>query len=309
MAFNDPLDGITVFAAVAEAESFSAAARTLRISKAAVSIQVQKLEERLDTRLINRTTRRVSLTEEGRVYYEHCRRILAVAREAREGLDARHAVPRGLLRINAPMSFGTLHLGTAIADYMAMYPEVEIDLELNDRRVDLMEDGFDLGIRIAKLPDSSLIARRLAPCRRIVLASPTYLEKHGRPTHPEDLRNHNLLAYGYLPQPDVWTFNGPDGVIEIPQKGNYRANNGDVLIQAAVCGVGIARVPTFFCTHPIAKGKLEIILQDYEDEPVNVYAIYPHRRHLSPRVRSFVDFLSERFGDAPYWDAGLRSVA
>lgn len=305
MAFNDPLDGIAVFAAVAEAESFSGAARELRISKAAVSIQVQKLEDRLGARLLNRTTRKVSLTEEGRAFLEHSRRILAEAREAADSLDTLTAEPRGLIRINAPMSFGTLHLGDAIADFMALHPKVEIDLALNDRRVDLIEDGFDVGVRIAKLPDSSLIARRLAPCRRIVVASPDYWNRRGIPTHPDELRDHDLLSYGYLSEPDVWTFQGPNGDIQVPVKGRYRANNGEVLLRAAAGGIGVCLTPTFFCAANIECGALQAVLSDFEVEPVSVYAIYPHRRHLSARVRAFVDFLAERFGERPYWDEAL----
>lgn len=302
MAISDPLDGITVFAAVAEAESFTSAARTLGMSKAAVSIQVQKLEDRLGSRLLNRTTRRVSLTEEGRAYYAHARRILTEARDAVDSLDTLSSEPKGLIRINAPMSFGFLHLGKAIAEFMKTYRKVEIDLSLNDRKIDLVEEGFDLGIRIASLPDSSMIARRLAPCRRIVVGSPAYWNEHGRPKHPDDLRQHTLLSYGYLTDPDAWIFKGPAGDIRIPVKSRYRANNGDVLMQAAVEGVGVYMAPTFFFSEAINCGALESVLHDFEADPISIYAIYPHRRHLSARVRSFVDFLAARFGDNPYWD-------
>lgn len=302
MAIQDPLDGISAFAAVAEAESFTRAARTLGISKAAVSIQIQKLEDRLGARLLNRTTRRVSLTEEGRAYFEHCRRILAEARDAVDSLDTLSSEPKGLLRINAPMSFGTLHLGKAIAEFMTLYPKVEIDLSLNDRRIDLVEEGFDLGVRIAALPDSSMIARRLAPCRRVVVASPDYWSRHGKPSHPNDLRAHTLLSYGYLSQPDAWFFNGPEGGIRVPVRSRYRANNGDVLLQAAIDGLGVYMAPTFFFSDAIHHGALESVLHDFETDSISIYAIYPHRRHLSARVRSFVDFLADRYGEYPYWD-------
>ncbi|MBO6519671.1 MAG: LysR family transcriptional regulator [Rhodospirillales bacterium] len=302
MAAPDPLEGMSVFAAVVDAESFTGAARQLRLSKGAVSVQIQKLEDRLGVRLLNRTTRRLSLTDEGRAFYEHCRRILDEAREAVDALDSLGAVPRGVLRINAPMSFGILHLGPAVAEFMHEYPEVVIDMTLNDRQIDVVEEGFDMAIRIARLPDSSLIARRLAPCRRVVMASPEYWDKHGRPSHPSDLKDHDALIYDYLPEPDTWTFKGPEGRFSVTVSGRLRANNGEVLLNAAKRGIGVDLAPTFFCCGEIQSGELEVALTDYEDDPISVYAVYPHRRHLSPRVRAFVDFLADRFGENPYWD-------
>lgn len=306
MAGSDPLEGMSVFAAVVAAESFTGAARQLRVSKGAVSQQVQKLEDRLGVRLLNRTTRRLSLTDEGRTYYEHCRRILDEARDAADALDSLGAAPRGVLRINAPMSFGILHLGPAVADFMKAYPEIEIDMSLNDRQIDVIEEGFDMAIRIARLPDSSLIARRLAPCRRVVMASPGYWDRRGRPAHPNDLKAHDALIYDYLPEPNTWTFKepgtGPEGRFSVTVTGRYRANNGEVLLTAAKRGLGVDFAPTFFCCGELQAGELETVLPEYEDDPISVYAVYPHRRHLSPRVRAFVDFLVERFGENPYWD-------
>jgi len=305
MALSDPLEGMTVFTAVVEAESFTGAARTLRNSKASVSTQIQKLEDRLGVRLLNRTTRRLSLTDEGRDFYEHCRRILDEARDAVDAIDSMNTQPRGLLRINAPMSFGILHLGSAIADFMQAYPEIEIDLVLNDRQIDVVEEGFDLAIRIARLPDSSLIARRLAPCKMIVAASPEYWYRRGRPAHPLDLKDHDALIYDYLADPDTWTFKGPEGRITVSVKGRIRANNGGVLLDAAKCGLGVSHAPTFFCCGDIQSSALEAVLSEYEDDSTSIYAVYPHRRHLSPRVRAFVDFLADRYGENPYWDKGI----
>lgn len=302
MAGSDPLEGMSVYAAVVDAGTFTGAARQLRISKGAVSQQVQKLEDRLGVRLLNRTTRRLSLTDEGRAFYDHCRRILDEARDAVDALDSLGTGPRGRLRVNAPMSFGIMHLGPAVADFMAAYPEIEIDLELNDRQLDVVEEGFDMAIRIARLPDSSLIARRLAPCRRIVMASPAYWDRMGRPRHPNDLKNHDALIYDYLSDPDTWTFKGPEGRISVTVSGRMRANNGEVLLAAAKRGLGVDFAPTFFCCGEIQSGELEVVLSDYEDDPISVYAVYPHKRHLSPRVRAFVDFLADRFGENPYWD-------
>ncbi|MEH6477810.1 MAG: substrate binding domain-containing protein [Sneathiella sp.] len=242
------------------------------------------------------------MTDEGRAYLEHCRRILAEARDAEDSLDSLNAEPHGLLRINAPMSFGILHMGSAIADFMQAHPNIHVELVLNDRLVDLVEDGFDMAIRIARLPDSSLIARRLAPCRRIVVASPDYWNRHGRPTHPDQLVDHEALIYDYLAEPGTWSFKGPEGSFTVNVKGRLRANNGNVMLAAARQGLGVDLLPTFFCYDELARGELEPMLQAFEDDPISVYAVYPHRRHLTSRVRSFVDFLVDRFGERPYWD-------
>ncbi len=303
MAYIDPLEGVSVFAAVVEAESFSGAARTLRCSKAAVSTQIRKLEDRLGVRLLNRTTRRVSLTGEGRAYFEHARRMLDEAREATDAIDSLDAEPRGLLRVNAPMSFGILHLGPALTEFIKAHTKVEVELNLNDRRIDLIEEGFDLAVRIARLADSTLIARRLAPCRRVIVAAPDYWKRHGRPTSPEDLRNHEALIYEHMENPDTWRFKGPGGAISVAVRGRYRANNGEVLMEAAKAGLGVCLEPTFLCCRDLQRGELEIALENFEDDAISVYAVYPHRRHLSTRVRALVDFLVEHFGDPPYWDA------
>ena len=302
MAETDPLEGMTIFAAVVEAESFTGAARTLKYSKATISTQIQKLEDRLEVRLLNRTTRRISMTDEGRAFYEHCRRILDEAREAIDALDSLNPEPRGVLRINSPMSFGTLHLGDAVAEFMQLHPNVNVEMALNDRQVDLIEDGFDLAIRIGRLPDSSLIARRLAPCRRVLVASPDYWNRMGRPAHPHDLKDHDALIYDYLDDPHTWTFKDGDKDFSVPVDGRLHANNGEILLQAALRGLGIYLSPTFFCCDALQAGKLEIALEDFSEDPLSIYAVYPHRRHLSPRVRAFVDFLAERFGENPYWD-------
>jgi DNA-binding transcriptional LysR family regulator len=303
----DPLEGIATFAAVVEAQSFSGAARDLNRSKAAVSSQIQRLEDRLGVRLLHRTTRRLSMTDEGRAYYEHARRIMDEARDAEDALENLSAEPRGVLRLNAPMSFGIRHLGGAVAEFMQRHPDVEVDLVLNDRQVDLVEDGFDMGIRIARLGDSSLIARRVAPCRRIVVASPEYWKRRGKPEHPDDLKDHDILLYSYLAEPGVWSFKGPEGPITVNVDGRLRANNGDVLLEAAKEGLGVDLVPTFFCCDELMDGSLEPALLEYEDDPIFIYAVYPHRRHVATRVRVFVDFLADRLGEHPYWDAWAES--
>lgn len=299
----EDLNTLAVFAKVVEHESFTRAAGELGMSKSAVSKQIARLEDRLGARLLNRTTRKLAPTEVGRAFYERCRRIVTEAEEAERAVTDLSAAPRGRLRVAAPMSFGILHLGPVLPGFMTRYPDVEIDLVLNDRRVDLIEEGFDLAIRIADLPDSSLIAKKLAPARRRVVATPAYWDQHGRPSHPRDLANHVCLRYAYLPNPNEWPFEGPEGPFTQKVSGPLIANNGDVLLAAVLAGLGVLMSPTFFCGEAAADGRLEAVLDDYEAGDVNVYAVYPHSRHLSAKIRAFVDYLADAFGPTPYWDA------
>lgn len=301
----EPYAGIAVFTRVAETGSFSAAARDLGLSKSAVSKRVAALENRLGARLINRTTRRLSLTEVGAAFYERAVRILAEMEEAEQAISRLHGEPRGTLRVNMPMSFGIGHVAPALADFMARYPDLRVAMELTDRRVDLIEEGVDLAIRIAELPDSSFIARRLAPARRVVCASPDYWRRHGRPRHPTDLADHSCLIYTYLSALSAqreWRFKGPKGPVSVRVSGCLEANNGDALRDAALAGLGVYLAPTFIVGDDLWAGRLEEVLSDYEDSRLSVYAVYPHRQHLSAKVRAFVDFLVERFGPEPYWD-------
>ena len=299
----EKLDGLTVFAKVVEAGTFSAAARHFGLSKSAVSKQVAGLEDRLGARLLNRTTRRLSLTEVGAAFYERCTRIIAEVEEAELAVSRLHAEPRGTLHVNAPMSFGIRHLAPALPEFMDRYPEVTMDLVLNDRIVDLIDEGFDLAIRIARLADSSLIARKLATARIVVCAAPAYWRRHGRPDRPGDLKGHNCLIYTYLLTQNDLKFRGPDGVLSVKVSGTLRANNGDALLAAALGGLGVYVGPTFIVGEDLRAGRLEAALEDYEDDALSLYAVYPHSRHLSAKVRAFVDFLVERFGPRPYWDA------
>jgi len=298
----EKLDGLAVFARVVEAGTFSAAARQIGLSKSAVSKQVAGLEDRLGARLLNRTTRRLSLTEVGVDFYERCRRIITEVEEAELAVSRLHAEPRGLLRINAPMSFGFRHLAPALPDFMARYPEVTVDLALNDRMVDLIDEGYDIAVRIARLADSSLVARKLAPNRTVICAAPAYWRHHGRPDHPNDLKRHNCLVYTYMLSGNELTFAGPDGRVSVKVTGSLRANNGDALRAAALGGIGVLATPTFIVGEDLRAGRLETVLKDYEDSDQSVYAVYPHSRHLSAKVRAFVDFGVERFGPKPYWD-------
>jgi DNA-binding transcriptional LysR family regulator len=300
------LTGMITFARVAELESFSAAARELKLSKSAVSKQVSRLEDRLGLRLLNRTTRRLSLTEAGVTFYEGCRQVARAAEAAEQAVTHLAAAPRGSLRVNAPMSFGLGHVAPALPELLARYPEMSIDLALNDRVVDLVDEGFDVAIRIGRLLESSLIARRLAPSRRLLCAAPAYLEAHGAPERPEDLKDHDCLLYSYQSEGHEWRFRGPGGVKRVKVAGRLRANNGDVLLGAAIAGLGLTFMPTFLCGEAVRRGRLVTLLPDWRDgEADAVHAVFPTSRNLVPKVRVFVDFLAQRFGPAPYWDDGL----
>lgn len=296
----DHLTGMAVFAKVVETGTFTGAAQAMGLSKGAVSKQIAKLEDRLGARLLNRTTRRSSLTEVGAAFYERCRRIVAEAEEAELAVTRLHAEPRGTLRVNLPMSFGILHMAGALPDFMAAYPEISLDVTLDDRVVNVVDEGFDVVIRITELPDSSLIARRVAPFRIATCAAPAYWDAHGRPKHPDDLRNHACLLYSYLSNLNEWRYRGPDGPFSVRVDGPMRGNNGELLRAAAVAGLGVVRSPTFIVGCELVSGRLEQVLTEYEDDDRGIYAVYPHNRHLSAKVRAFVDFMARRFAD-PDW--------
>ncbi|MBI4968374.1 MAG: LysR family transcriptional regulator [Rhodospirillales bacterium] len=296
------LSGMAIFARVVEEKGFSAAASALGLSKSAISKQLAKLEDRLGVRLLNRTTRRLSLTDAGAAYYERAARILAEAAEADRAMSALVEAPRGLLRVNAPMSFGVRHLGPALPDFLAQHPEVSIDLALNDRVVDLVDEGFDLAIRITKMPDSSLVARKLADSRRLLCGAPDYFRKRGKPSRPAQLKDHNCLIYSYTAPAEDWRFTGPEGVETVRVAGSLRANNGDILREAMLAGLGIAPMPSFLVGDDLRAGRLELALPGYEVSGSGIYAVYPHGRHLLAKVRVFIDYLAARFGPRPYWE-------
>ncbi|SMH62374.1 DNA-binding transcriptional regulator, LysR family [Azospirillum lipoferum] len=301
----DRLDDMLAFIKVVDTRSFTAAADRLNLSKSVVSRRIGELENRLGARLLNRTTRKLSLTEVGQAYYERCTRILADLEEAEQAVADLHAAPRGRLRVNAPVSFGVMHLAAAVAEFLERHPAIEIEMDLNDRYVDLVDEGYDLAIRIGRLRDSSLIARKLAPARVALCASPDYLLKHGTPKTPEDLAGHRCLIYTNVPTPDVWHFLVDGELRGVRVSGPLRGNNGDLLRDAAVAGAGIVLSPTFLCGEALASGALLSILGEHVPSEASVNAVYPQNRHLSPKVRVFVDFLIERFGPRPYWDCTL----
>ncbi len=303
----DRLAAMAVFARVVEAESFSAAARELGIAKSSVSKQISRLEDDLGVRLLNRTTRRLSLTEAGQAFYQGCQRVVAEAAAAESAVTHLAAAPRGRLSVNAPVSFGRRHISRVLPVLLGRCSEMTIDLTLNDRFVDLVEEGFDVGVRIAHLKDSSLVARRLAPSRNILCAAPTYLAQRGTPQSVADLVAHECLLYTYQTSGEVWRFEGPGGRRSLTVRGRLRSNSGESLFSAALAGAGIVRLPSFICGDAVRDGRLVRLLADWVDpfEP-EINAIYPAGRNLSPKVRVFIDFLVEQFStDTPYWDRGL----
>lgn len=298
----DRLNSMAVFVEVVNQEGFTAAARKLGLSRAQVSKSVMQLEAHLATRLLNRTTRRVSLTEIGRVYYERCVAILSDVEEIEGIAGEQTSRPYGLLRFSAPTSFGTLHLDEAIPQYLKKYPQVQISLSLSDRFIDVVSEGFDLVLRIAALEDSSLIARRIAPCKRVLCASPGYLRQSGTPQAPQELANHKCLVYSNDLKPGTWLLHGADGEESIKVSGPVCADNGDILESAAIAGLGVALLPTFIVGPALRDGRLQQVLPDYCPPDISIYAVFPSRRYLSAKVRTFVDFLSDYFGENPDWD-------
>jgi DNA-binding transcriptional LysR family regulator len=294
----DRMNEMPVFSHVVEAGSFSEAARRLTVSKSAVSKQVTALEQRLGAQLLHRTTRKLSLTETGRSFYERCAQIVREVEEAERAAIQAQATPQGLLRVNAPMSFGQLALAPALSPFLSRHPDLRVELVLDDRRVDVIEGGFDVTMRIAsRLSDSSLIARRIASTRIVVCGTPDYLSQRGVPTAPDELAGHDCLVYAYH---DRWLFRGPAGTQLVGVTGRLLANNGDALREAALAGLGLVQLPSFIVGAELASGALRAVLEPFEDPGAAIWALYSPTRHLSGKVRAFVDFLTERFGgDSP----------
>ncbi|MGB5577743.1 MAG: LysR family transcriptional regulator [Woeseiaceae bacterium] len=291
----------TFVAAVAEG-SFVGAAERLEMSPQLVSKYIGQLEQRLGARLLNRTTRRTSITEAGQAYYERCQHVLADIDELESAVRESAVTARGILKINAPMSFGISHLARAAAEYQREQPEVDVDLTLDDRVVDVVSEGFDLAIRIGRLAESSLVARKLAPIRLVICGSPSYLSDRGVPETPDALSNHDCLCYTYSSNHDHWLFERDGKKYDARVSGKISANNGDALRLAAIAGAGLILQPTFMVDHDVREGRLQVVLQDFRIEELTAYAVYAHRQYLSAKVRTFIDFLSEHFGSPPYWD-------
>ncbi|MDX1485467.1 MAG: LysR family transcriptional regulator [Alphaproteobacteria bacterium] len=298
----DKLAAMEVFTQVVVAGGFSAAARRMGLSRSAVSKQVAELESALGTQLLFRTTRRMNPTEAGRAYFERCQAILDEVAETEAAIADADQEPRGLLRVNAPMSFGILHLGPAVADFMKAHSRVEVQMNLDDRFVDPVAEGYDVTIRIAELGDSSLIARRIVAARMAICAAPDYLATHGTPSVPDDLRTHACLHYGNLPSGTQWRMTGPSGDHRVPIRARICTNNGQVLRDAALAGLGICALPTFIVGRELQAGRLVTVLPEYGFGDSAIYALYAPSRYLAAKVRVFIDFLVGRFGDRPVWD-------
>ncbi|MEQ5801463.1 LysR substrate-binding domain-containing protein [Halomonas sp. H10-9-1] len=299
----DRLDAMRAFVTVVAEGSFTRAAERLALSPQLVSKYVSQLEEHLGARLLNRTTRRLHLTEAGAAYRQRAEQVLAEIDDMESALGELQGQARGRLRISAPVSFAIHHLAPLINDFQRAHPAVGIDLQLNDRKVDILEEGFDIALRIGRLKSSSLIAKRIAPVRLLLCASPGYLKEHGTPQRPRDLTAHRFLRYRYMEENQEpllkWLPRSGEGGRE---GSGLTSNNGDVLVEAAMGGAGIALQPTFLTGDAIRQGRLAIVLPEHEPEPLGLYAVYAHRQLLASKVRHFVEFLEGYFGDPPYWD-------
>lgn len=301
----DRLDEINAFIAVADARSFTQAARRLDVSSAQVSKLVARLENRLGARLLNRTTRDVSLTDTGRAFLERARVIIEDFMSLESSVREEDG-PRGLLRISAPVSFGAAELTPALLAFAAAYPEVSLDVTSSDRMVNLVEEGFDVAVRIGQLVDSSLVARKLAAVRMVTCAAPDYLARTQTPATLEDLAGHEAIIDTNVSDPAVWRF-GVDGQPrDVRVQGRLRFSGAQACVAAACAGFGVTRTPAFAAAQDLRAGRLKALLCDFEPELIHVHAVYPHARHLAPKVRAFVDFLARRYAGEPEWHKGWR---
>jgi len=290
-----------VFIAVVEAGSFVGAVDSTRLSKAAVSRHVDALEQRLGVRLLQRTTRRLSLTEEGRIFYQRAKEVLASLEDAEAEVTSHLQVASGLIRINAPVTFGILHLAPLWGSFLGKFPKVELEISLNDRVVDLVEEGYDLAIRIGTLHNSSLVSRRLASTRIRMCASPRYLECHGTPRQPKDLAGHPVLAYSHWAGGDEWRFDGPSGPVNVRTRSQVYSNNGDTCRAIALAHGGIILQPSFMLAEDLRRGDLVELMPEYRCPELGIHAVYPTRKQLPSRVRQLVNFLIDAFSDVS-WD-------
>jgi DNA-binding transcriptional LysR family regulator len=301
----DKLSEFQCFIQVASTGSFTGAAASLGITPSGASKQVKSLEARLGARLFNRTTRHVSLTEIGRTFQERIGPVLAGVEEAELAVSELSDEPRGLLRIGAPMDFGRAHLSGPIAAFAETYDALEIEVEFADRFVNVVEEGFDVVVRIGALADSSLVARYLGPCRRILCAAPSYLAAHGEPREIADLSRHTRVAYSYESERS-WTLTGPNGTTRVMVPIRHRSNNGELTRNLILGGQGLALLPTFLIGDDLRAGRLKALLRPYVLNDLPIHAVYPHRKYLSAKVRHFIDYLGKVCGVNPPWDEGLE---
>jgi DNA-binding transcriptional LysR family regulator len=297
------LQEIRVFVKLVEANSSTKAADQMGVAISAISRRMKDLESRLGVQLVQRTTRRMNLTEDGKFFYQRCRRLLDDLDEATMEVSRSAKSLKGVIKLSTPLSFGVSHLSPVIAKFMQSHQQIEMSLDMTDRRVDLLEEGVDLAIRIGELDDSSLVARKLAPIRHVVCCSPSLLEKHGPIHQPSDLINIPALCYANLKTPSRWHYQdheGKPGSLKMTPR--MLSTNGDAIRDAAIAGVGVVCEPTFIIHKAIEQGQLIPVLENYIWHKMNLYAVYPNTRNLSTRVRTFIDYMVESFGDKPYWD-------
>jgi DNA-binding transcriptional LysR family regulator len=295
----DKFEDIRTFVAVVQGRGFNSAARQLGFVKSAVSRRIREMEDRLGTRLLNRTTRNVTLTESGQEFYDRAIRLLADLQEAEDVATKGSHEATGRLRLSAPVSF-TIHcLAPVLKKFRDDHPNLEIEIDTNDRKVDLVSEGYDLALRISRLKDSSMAARRLAPIRHAVCASPQYWKRNGRPKVPKDLRTHIGIAYSYVDSRSYWTFKDGE-TVDI--KSMLQMSNGDAMREAAIAGCGVAYLPTFIIYKAVERGELAVVLTDYARPEISLNAVYPSNRNVATKVRKFIDFCVEQFGEEPFWD-------
>jgi DNA-binding transcriptional LysR family regulator len=293
------LDSIRVFARIAEAGSFSAVARELKTSQSRVSKLLADLEKHLGARLIHRTTHSLSLTEEGRILYEHALAVLRAMHDLETSVGKGSRLPAGLIRLGSPVALGRLHVAARLKHFLSRYPEIQVELVLNDGFIDIVEHGIDVSIRVGEVKDPNLVARRLGITRRVTVASPDYLARHGEPRTPLDLQEHECIVYTQLATSNEWHFRGGGEDISVRVSGGFSTNSSEAVREAVLAGIGIAVTPVWLFREEFASGAVRILLQDFEPKPLPIQAVYSSRRHLASRVRTLIEFLAEEFQADP----------
>ncbi|ASK67680.1 LysR family transcriptional regulator [Shewanella bicestrii] len=293
----DHFSALPIFVTVVECGSFSAAGQKLGLSKSAISKRITQLEQHLGIQLLQRTTRSLSLTDAGARYFEYIRPAVLLTQEGLDAISELQQTPKGNLRISVPMVFGRLYIAPLIAEFLKRYPDIQLQMQMDDKTTDLIAGGFDLAIRIGELPDSSLIARKIAPCFSVICASPAYLAQHGLPMVPSELTQHNCLFYSYFQDGVEWSFQSPDGMQRIQPKGNYQVNNSDAIHRACLDGLGIANLPRFIVESDLQAGRLQTILADFSLPEHGIYAVYPQRKYLPTKVTVLIEFLRDKLAN------------
>ena len=293
----DHFSALPIFVTVVECGSFSAAGQKLGLSKSAISKRITQLEQHLGIQLLQRTTRSLSLTDAGARYFEYIRPAVLLTQEGLDAISELQQTPKGNLRISVPMVFGRLYIAPLIAEFLKRYPDIQLQIQMDDKTTDLIAGGFDLAIYIGELPDSSLIARKIAPCLSVICASPAYLAQHGLPIVPNELTQHNCLFYSYFQDGVEWSFQSPDGMQRIQPKGNYQVNNSDAIHRACLDGLGIANLPRFIVESDLQAGRLQTILTDFPLPEHGIYAVYPQRKYLPTKVKVLIEFLRDKLAN------------